>query len=635
MSAVIHYLDKTSTEDQPRGASRPALDHPVALEFRAGVIDRLVQILEDLMASADTDLLGDSSLAQDGRVTPAYFDVAFIARADGPRLTRAYARAISDGFRPLSTAGRVAAPGSGIDAAVDQASAIAHLERDYRREFGDLQGLLGRLVREQDFPVAPDAVQPPKLIGAFAAAIGNCEVAAEAQAPLMRLYEQALLRGLGELLGWAFEMLSEREVERFDEPAEQGEESDAIGSLEQLASAADGSLLPGDMRLASELLQIARDDAHPSAAAVRTMLTLTSEWLDTLCKARLTVPGLRSQFQAIRFPLIKSALTDPSLFLNPAHPVRTLLDELAVLAGMARITGAGGEHKARQLAQEVLMQFDLSPDFVTGSLTGACAPDEPSAQAFRDSIRAEAEERERMLADKIRVHAREYMEQVTLAVQFPAAVTAFLEHDWLPALAAVIEQHGCESRHHASLDELLGQLEAHFEPGLDAGINLSALAQALRRQFDKASHENEAVHARLEAAVDAIFDESVDEPAPSAAAVDADTPAPSPEAEPGPEDACSAAAASPDLIEMLMAVCTPGAWFRVHDHQRGVSRWMKFESMDPAEDAIRFSEFDGSSEQRISLAGFTADLLAMRSEPINAAPNAQDKLNRLIDAKFA
>ena len=617
MSASILYLNSAVAEDQPVAAGHPTLDHPLALEFRSGVIDRLVEGLEAMLANADTALLGDASLAVDDQVTAAYFDVAFIARTEGPRLTRAFARAISDGFRPLSVAGRLVPPGAGIGAATEQAKAIAQLEREFRRELDDLQGLLARLAREQSFPVAPNALSPPKLVGAFSAAMAACEVGAVGQAPLMRLYEQFLRHELGGVLDWAFDRLSERKQERFDEaPSSPPAATDAMGRLAQLAADRDGELLPGDVRLAGQLLGIVRNPAQPASATVHAVLCLVCEWMDSIANSRMTVPGLRPLFQSLCFPLIKSGLADTTLFCNPSHPVRSLLGEMATLAGMARITGEKGERRVRRMGQEVLMQFDLSPGFVTESLDRVGELDAEAQQAFREALLADAGQREQQLARRIEVHARTQLETVALAADFPPAVRAFLECDWHAARVEAITQFGADSVRCAALDKLLEQLDAQFEPNAPSADAPLSLAEALRRQFARAASRDPQVATRLEAAVDALFAERN---ATATAAVES--------------KAVPAHGHSPDLIETLQALCSPGAWFRVHDHDRGVSRWMKLESLDPASDRIDFSEFDGSASQRFSLAAFTADLLSMRSEPINAAPRAQALLDRLIDGQ--
>ena len=73
----------------------------------------------------------------------------------------------------------------------------------------------------------------------------------------------------------------------------------------------------------------------------------------------------------------------------------------------------------------------------------------------------------------------------------------------------------------------------------------------------------------------------------------------------------------------------PDTWFRVFDAARNQTRWLKVGSYYPAEDLVRFTGIDDSTQLSLRASRLGHDLVDGRSEPINPSPDTRSALDAL------
>jgi hypothetical protein len=80
----------------------------------------------------------------------------------------------------------------------------------------------------------------------------------------------------------------------------------------------------------------------------------------------------------------------------------------------------------------------------------------------------------------------------------------------------------------------------------------------------------------------------------------------------------------------LLALClTAESWFRVYDASNGQTLWLKVSRYYPEHDTVGFNGFDAKKTLSIRASKFVEDLLAGRSEPVNASPAQQRAMAEL------
>lgn len=111
--------------------------------------------------------------------------------------------------------------------------------------------------------------------------------------------------------------------------------------------------------------------------------------------------------------------------------------------------------------------------------------------------------------------------------------------------------------------------------------------------------------------------------APPVPTVKAEAPAPPKPAAPPP---APAPVVEPEINEKssdaeLLALClTAESWFRVFDASNGQTLWLKVSRYYPEHDSVGFNGFDAKKMLSMRASKFIQDLVAGRSEPVNASP---------------
>lgn len=192
-------------------------------------------------------------------------------------------------------------------------------------------------------------------------------------------------------------------------------------------------------------------------------ISLAGQFLNEATADPLVPQELGPQHESVRFPLVKSALTDATLFTALTHPLRSLVNELMLKAATSRITGTVEARQMAEVLQQVLVQFDLAPDFVREAMLTAQPINEQQISGFFESQKKQAQQRkEAVIHEAKRLVVRE-LELRTFGRPVPQQALKFLNTSWGPLLVKGLLQHGADNAHWRNgidrMEKMLDELE--------------------------------------------------------------------------------------------------------------------------------------------------------------------------------
>jgi hypothetical protein len=246
----------------------------------------------------------------------------------------------------------------------------------------------------------------------------------------------------------------------------------SLGMLETMALKSDGEGYT-DGLLAADLLALS--DGKPLPGVVQDQswvpiqrISLAGHFLNVVISDAMVPDELKPQHETVRFPLMKSALTDDSLFTSKTHPLNSLINELLLKSATSRVTGSTETRRVAELLQQVLVQFNLAPEFVRQAMRSTSPIQETQIQRFFELQKQQAQQRrDFVIAEAKRVVVRK-LEEMTFARNIPAPGLRFLNTAWGPLLTKRLLQHGAASAQWKlaldQMDKLLDLLEAR-QPG--------------------------------------------------------------------------------------------------------------------------------------------------------------------------
>jgi hypothetical protein len=224
--------------------------------------------------------------------------------------------------------------------------------------------------------------------------------------------------------------------------------------------------------LANDLLALQTQAPLPSGTEVPVerrkaplqRIALAGQFLNEAIEDPFVPEELGPQHESVRFPLVKSALTDSTLFTAVTHPLRSLVNELMLKSATSRITGTAEARHMAAVLQQVLVQFDLAPDFVREAMLNAEPISDKQINSFFSSQKQQAEKRrEAVINEAKRLVVRE-LELRTFGRAIPQAALKFLNTYWGPLLVKNLLQHGADHEHWRNgldlMERMLDQLEA-------------------------------------------------------------------------------------------------------------------------------------------------------------------------------
>lgn len=246
----------------------------------------------------------------------------------------------------------------------------------------------------------------------------------------------------------------------------------SLGMLETMALKSDGEGYT-DGLLAADLLALS--DGKPLPGVVQDQswvpiqrVSLAGHFLNVVISDAMVPDELKPQHESVRFPLMKSALTDDSLFTSKTHPLNSLINELLLKSATSRVTGNTETRRLAELLQQVLVQFNLAPEFVRQAMRTSSPIQETQIQRFFELQKQQAQQRrDFVIAEAKRVVVRK-LEEMTFARNIPAPGIRFLNTAWGPLLTKRLLQHGAAGAQWKlaldQMDKLLDLLEAR-QPG--------------------------------------------------------------------------------------------------------------------------------------------------------------------------
>lgn len=442
-----------------------------------------------------------------------------------------------------------------------------------------------------------------------------------------------------------------------------------LGALQYLGGGGTpGPIRYSDAMLATELAAAARGqsvqglDAGRAWASVQRAGLVGRMFNDILADPHLP-QGIKPIFEGLRFPTIKTALTDLSFFSNAGHPVRALINELATMAAAARASEPEAVDRMQELVDKVRGQFDLAADQVRPAVDRAQPVQESDIERFLEQQLAQGQKRRQAILDKARRVVAQELQLQTLGHDIADSVQPLLNSGWAPMAGLTLLRHGADSeawqralellreivqsldrrqperRNEAARGQLLDSITTAFgEVGtqpqrtqdLLGGLSTAweALAAVPGRVIETgaAAPENRVAEPITESAAPA---EMVETPAQDAGG-ELVTRMPELEEMVATPPAVEATAPLSPADQVLELLLTAGAWFRVYDREHGDTRWLKVVLYSQELHTVSFAEFDGNNTLTLPAADLLEDLKRRRTEPIDPPPAGKHALRQLI-----
>lgn len=401
---------------------------------------------------------------------------------------------------------------------MDELIAIANVElraeAQYKQAFSDFEARLEHLRRDGHIPIHSKALSPAGLCRALSDAADLMEVPVKQRRVLFEKFNELFIADLKGFYPRLVEALSRPiaapvkaapappaadnaddlestlpKVPRAQQkvtPIRPNMDDKTVSMLHSRAATADPDNY-NDGSLAADLLNLTADKPPPGIPDDKTWvplqrMKLAGDFLNDAVADPFVPKELGAQNETVRFPLIKSALTDSTLFTAVTHPLRSLVNELMLKAATSRVTGSAETKRIAELLQQVLVQFDLAPDFVREAMLTAQPIPETQMQRFFEMQKQQAAERKAAVITQAKRAVLQELEQSTFGRDIPDPALKFLNAAWGPLLVKRLLLNGIEHPLYSEglelMNLLLDQLEDR-EPVEAADIAWQELTQKM------------------------------------------------------------------------------------------------------------------------------------------------------------
>lgn len=239
--------------------------------------------------------------------------------------------------------------------------------------------------------------------------------------------------------------------------------------------------------LAADLLALADNRPLPGVAQDQSWmplqrLSLAGHFMNDVTADPMLPDEMKPQHESVRYPLLKSALTDETLFTATAHPLGSMINELLLKAATSRVTGNAETRRTADLLHELMVQFDLSPEFVRLSMHMTQPIEDTQIERFYELQRQQAQQRRDFVILEAKRVVANQLEHSTFGRNLPAPVIKFLNLAWGPLLTKRLLQHGAahplSKAGTALMDQLLDQLDGR-EPEQPASAEWKELTMTM------------------------------------------------------------------------------------------------------------------------------------------------------------
>lgn len=223
-----------------------------------------------------------------------------------------------------------------------------------------------------------------------------------------------------------------------------------------------------DGSLAADLLELADKRPLPGMTveqcdAPLQRMELAGKFFNQVIDGPLVPEAMRPDHEAIRLPLIKSALADPTLFTEASHPLRSLVNEVMLKSAFARISDTPESRRLADLLKEVLENFNLAPEFVREAMKTAEPIQKGQIQRFFEQQRYQAEEsRQAVISEAKRLVGRE-LQRLSIGPNVPEPAIRFLDKAWGPVATQQLLRYGAADEHWKSTLQLMEKVMSALE----------------------------------------------------------------------------------------------------------------------------------------------------------------------------
>lgn len=705
MTATVHPLFSGSPKGGEQTAA-PAPSHPFVLELRdatLGVLDELVRRMFD---SADDTLfeMGEKSASDEER--RRYFDTMRVLRLDRGKVGVAFADDFTRGFAPVAAKRNAKLefdldslsiqPTEELEEKIAITNMAAKAEGLYKTPIWEVERLLESAAKDYGVPVSPLALGPSRICEAFGKATAVLDADFHVKLVIYKLFDRVVINELGSVYAAAMEVLerngvSPKQRRAAQMPQHAPEEPESLGvpafnglsagavppyapqgpagygpgytqaqellrryALDQASLQRAGN--PVGTELGGLLQSLINGSASPAVQASTQRLSLAGRMFDDLMAEPMLPEPLRPAIEKLRYPVYKTALSDPSFFANQAHPLRKLLGELVDLAVAAQSSDSA-QIQLRE-AMRNASAYQSGPALQPEMLNQTQPVPEGEVEGFLNQMREQTRARREALLVRVRRQVAQELEVQTLGRQVPDPVMSLLRGGVGPLMAVRLLKNGRGSapyqEAHALMEGVLKSLEFMPPPSpqvletreqllsrmvtalADVGMaddKIESLLNGLQEVYkllDSADHAPAAkVGAQTERLTEReeelLMSDIGEQQAAAAAAARVEEPKPAPP--PPPADPQS------DVMDLLRRVLSPESWFRVFDAEHNQTRWLKLNSFYPDQDSVTFTGFDESLKLSIRANRFAEHLASGQSEPINPDDSAKEALELLRRSK--
>jgi len=697
MTATVHPLFSSSPQGRGEQAAVPIPSHPLVVELRDAALAVLNELVRRMFDSADDSLfeMGEKSANDEER--RRYFDTMRVLRLDRGKVGVAFADDLTRGFAPVA-ARRGAKlefdldslsiqPTEELEEKIAITNMAAKAEGLYKAPIWELERHLETAARDFGVPVSTLALSPGRICDAFGKATAVLDAEFQIKLVIYKLFDRVVINELGRLYEVALEVLERHGIspKRRATVTLPDESGDGLGipalgglspgSVPQFSAGGAAGYGPGYAQAQELLRRYALDQASlqragnpmgaelagllqtlisgsaaPAVQASTQRLSLAGRMFDDLMAEPMLPEVLRPAIEKLRYPVYKTALSDPSFFANQGHPLRKLLTELVDLA-----VAAQGSDAAQAQLRETMRSasaYQGGPALAPEMLDHAQPVPEGEVETFLNQMREQTRARREALLVRVRRQVAQELEVQTLGRQVPDPVMDLLRGGVGPLMAVRLLKNGRSSAHYQEaqglMEGVLKSLEFMPPPSpqvletreqllskivtalADVGMaedKIESLLNGLQEVYRLLDSADQAPAAgvagqteRLTEREEHLLMSDIDGQ-PAAARDEAPKPAPEP-AKP-PESSQST------VMELLQSVLTPESWFRVFDAEHNQTRWLKLNSFYPDQDSVTFTGFDESLKLSIRARRFAEHLASGQSEPINPDDTAKEALERL------
>src|SRR5882757_3890343 len=448
MTATVHPLFSGSPQGRGEQTAAPVPSHPLVAELREVALAVLDELVRRMFDSADDVTRGFAPVVA-ARNSKYEFDLDSLS------------------IQPTEE----------LEEKIAVTNMAAKAEGLYKTPIWELERHLDFAVRELGVPVSPLALGPGRICEAFGKATAVLDTEFQVKLVIYKLFDRVVINELEKVYIAALQVLERHGVSpsrRVQAPLPLPEEEAELQppgfppqggagyygpggnqSHGQQGYAQAQELLrrygldqasvqrasnPMGAELAGLLQTLIASASSPAVQASTQRLSLAGRMFDDLMAEPMLPEPLRPALEKLRYPVYKTALSDPSFFANQAHPLRKLLSDMVELAVSAQ-TSESAQSQLRE-TMRTASALQTGPALVADALNSAQPVPEGEVEGFLTQMREQTRARREALLVRVRRQVAQELEVQTLGRRVPDPVMDLLRGGVGPLMAVRLLKNG-------------------------------------------------------------------------------------------------------------------------------------------------------------------------------------------------